>query len=192
MSVDAMAAVPPAAPPSMVHHPRVAAPDVPEGDVPATLLGLAGLGVLGLLAGLGSGEPGMTWRMLSMLPVATVGAAALTAPMLLAAGPTLHLHLEGQDVVRALAAGTAHAGRLAWALVPLTLFVGATSDAGLGVYLACAALVGVQGLRVAHQRLLLAAAAPRVPHAARLTFGVWRVLATLIGMRLLAYAMSAS
>ena len=123
--------------------------------------------------------------MATLLPIATTGTALITVPLLLAAGPTLRVPLEGEDVVDALGEGVSYAGRLAWAVVPMTLFLVATSDVG-GFWLAClSGLIGVLGLGAAHRALLASADRMWPTLRVRVVLWGWRVLATLIGARLL-------
>lgn len=149
---------------------------------------LAGLGVLGAVAGLGLGTLTGAVQAVPSLPFVFVAAGLLTAPALLVAGPFLDLAHGPGDLVASLADGFGRAGRVAWGFVPVAAFFSLTTSAWFPMWGAIALLAGGLGLGRA-ARALLAAESRRGDAAsfrrALLASGAWSLLTAFVGLRLL-------
>ncbi len=156
------------------------------------LTGLAVLGGIGGLAALGAGTPLQhAAAHLPALPTVFLGTLAISAPALLAAGPTFELEITPSEGVGAMAAGLTRSGQLAWGFVPFMLFTVATFDVAYLFFLPLAAFIGIGGLSAIWRKLLAAEARPDTLRAlsdiagARSVLTGWVVLAGLVGARLL-------
>jgi hypothetical protein len=142
-----------------------AAQHVPEAPSwPALGAALAGTATLGLVAGLGSGDPRVATESVTTLPLTGLGACALTAPALLALIPFFDLRMSPQDAVRAMGQALVRGGRLAWGFVPLMLFAIATTELSQLAFVAIALLTGIAVTRSLHRGLVGAEAAARLDH----------------------------
>lgn len=140
---------------SIPHDARpVPAVDVPPVDVPAVLTALGALAATGLVAGLGSGDGLLALRLLPALPVAFLGTATLTALPLAAAAALSGVPLSADAVVVSMARAAVRAGRIAVGFLPALLFVSATTNAWLPVWLATAALAAVAALGTGRDALI--------------------------------------
>lgn len=169
-----------------------------EQTAPAVISALGGLALLGLLGGVGSGNPRAALELVTALPATGLGATVLTAPALLALIPFQDMRMDARDALFALAGSMARAGRLAWGMVPVLLFTMATSELAVPVFIFISLALGIattralyRGLSSAEARAALAEVA--TPHdlpIARLVsremlIGGWCALHALVGLRLL-------
>ncbi len=107
-------------------------------------LACAGLSLLGLCVGLGSGDMGMALRSAPTVVLTGLGALVLTGPALLIAHQFLGYRAPPDALIGALVRGFVACGRLALGLSPFVLFFSVTSRVWLGA--GAAALVVVAGV----------------------------------------------
>jgi hypothetical protein len=106
-------------------RPTVAPLTVP---LPTVVQATVGFLVLGLAAGVGSGDAGMTVRTLPSGLVIGAGAAMLTAPGLVVAHQFLKLRAAPGALVAALTSAYVRCGKLALGLAPAMLFFASTTE----------------------------------------------------------------
>lgn len=162
---------------------RERAPDRPLPSAREVATGLVGLTALGAAGAVGAIDGGLGSLHAGVWTAG--GAAALSGPMLLVAHQFLGLAGAPEQVVGALARAVARGGALALGLVPLQLFLSATTQKGPGFLalwllgLGALAVIGTGRDLVAAER----AAAGSVYKAQLLSMG-WGLLCLLVGLRL--------
>jgi hypothetical protein len=158
-------------------------PDTPAGQ--EVLLALAGLGALGLAAGLGSGDTTTALRAAPSALMIGMGSLVLTGPALVVGHQFLGLEARPEALAGALARGFAVAGRLALGLAPVMLFFSATSWLWSPVF--CALLLGIGGVGFASTARRLREAEcgdARGVHRIDGLVLAWTGLAVLIALRI--------
>lgn len=119
----------------------------------------AGFAVLGLCAGLGSGDVGTSVRAVPSGLLVGMGALVLTGPALVAAHQFLGLRGRPEALITALARGFVLSGKTALGLAPAMLFFSATS--GLWAVVFTVLLLGIGGLGFAFTARRLLETEPR-------------------------------
>lgn len=156
--------------------------------VPAVVRAMGSLALLGLVAGLGSGDPLVALRAAPSGLVIGSGALLLSAPALLVAHQTLKLRAAPERLVGALSSAFAQVGTAALGLVPTMLFLSATSGLWRGVFPLLLTGLGILGLTSAVSGLVHAekATTPDRTRAAQMAVLVaaWAGLAVLVALRL--------
>lgn len=165
--------------------PVIVSPAPPASRV---VLALGAMVLFALCAGLGTGELGVTLRVLPIVVAPLFGAMLLTAPALFAMHQFLGLHARPETMTVALARGLIIGGHVAAGLSPMALFFAATT--GLWPFLVAigGTLVGLAAATSAARSLHEAERAKNGSSSARFSLLVagWLVLGTLISLRLAA------
>lgn len=155
-------------------------------SIPRLLGAIGSFALLGLVAGLGSGDAPTAARALPAAWMVGGGALLLTGPALVVAHQFLRLEARPDRLVLVLADTFTRAGHVALGLVPAMLLFSATSSLWAVVFALFLAAIGVFGLAHAVRALMAVEEAGDLRRHATmgaLTLG-WSALVVLIAARL--------